>query len=753
MQRFCSLFTRTVAAPKRLHRWSRNDARPLHVSAASKQAVTDRQTLPKVAGDGEGFSFDLDYESEVVDHLVDAEMLDAAVKAHSWPDVRNIASKSLQASNIDPRLAASLLEVDFKENILDIRQAIEIYRGLAKNANLEQLPITALFYIAHLIITSNESNVEVTEKVLAELLRRWSLVDGVGPEGHFPGTWTTLRLVQHLYTKDASIAASYFRQMVILRPLWPSRAMRLPTTINDLGTVISIFTIRCCIGWRWWRRAYNVARDLLEVADQMDNATAAVVRRVLHELVDSQISGATSKFELQLSGALLCSIAQHSTLQPVRASLLRRFYEACTPTETKHPEVMSRVYLFLESLNRKGKSIVYQPPRGASLLTLLSYYQQTGDQKAARLLLSVTHKHFTMMGPTRLTRYVSLLAQFPFATEAREVYTFCEYSPRPEIRLIMRNPSVAKKLVSLFASMAEAAHQRSLKSEDDAERHMAAAKGFMTFAQHVVNKFRHRSTLLERWDHFALTTLARINFEIGFFGIGLRAMEIVSKRKDILPDEFDITILIHTLATGDPRSAFELVKYMIEKEFEPNEVAYGTVVSQAMKHGDFALVQEVRALASERGHTLRDPRVLGAVCWHSISESSLANVSIAETETRLRFILDILGPPTSTETVFRQRTLGERAVSVALRVGNPRLAYALWKRCLGDRISTLKPDGKPLSDKDIKLRLRILQKLKNREAKGKMVLQHHKESLQVDGNPQPVPWSNTTSVVGRRGRR
>ncbi|KAG8796212.1 hypothetical protein FRC17_008022, partial [Serendipita sp. 399] len=478
--------------------------------------------------------------------------------------LRGVADNYLRLSETHKNLCLRILDVDMEANALTKAQASALCdRLLEIPLGLTEVNINTLLYVTHTLSSSKTTEPDVLEALINELLRRWSEDPGVGIEGHFRGVWALFCLLRALIRMDSPDATLHFQNVLRSRPWWPAGAMDVPDSISDPRTIGLIFILRCCISWRWWERAYLVGAELLEQIDGKGEPTEAL-HRILHELVDAHITATGIEFDVRLASSLLCAIADHPALLPIHDRLLSRFYRAAAEQNNPRMDIVNNVYLYLrdkalvfdphslsqydsdnDSTTRPQNKAphAYLPPRGKTMHMLMRYYQRTNNQNAARMLIQDVQKKLEFLPSDSLRLYLSFLIRMSFATEARHVVEYCWKSSDLELRGIVRIPAIARALVSLFVSGADAAHRRSLKRADSeaAAAERLRSQELLAFARRVLMKYRKTPASLGRWSHHNLTTLARMAFEVGYFGIGFRALEVVRDLSDpdIFPDDHD----------------------------------------------------------------------------------------------------------------------------------------------------------------------------------------------------------------------
>lgn len=538
--------------------------------------------------------------------------------------------------------------------------------------------------------------------------------------------------------------------MLRSKPWWPEQATQIVNGIQGPAPVILTFILRCCVSWRWWERAFEIALQIM--GGHVNEKLAPAMYWVITDATFACIEGMGPRFDAPLCASLICAMADHPLFPPVEDSLLQRFYRACMDSGKPDPRTASRVYMYLrekalvptdkskapkDQVNSKQVKAphAYIPPRGRAMSFLLDHYCKTHDQNAARLLILELQPRVRLMTPRTLLAYLDKLIHLSFASQAREVWTLCCESAIKPRRAIAGHLSICRQLVSLFMSRAESSLKKAEEKPHRKAFYEEKSREYLKFAYKVAGHFRLETVKdLSTAEHKTLTTFARIAMEVGWYGRGLRALEMICSRQDTVPDDHDMSVVLHAISSRHPYTASRLLDFMIREGVEPHESAYGIIAAQCLKHEKEKMALQILQKGMERGSRNWDPRTLGAICWYAISQAPIqSNSELSQTRpssasssdkksekeatvARLELVLELLGPLRIDEssTVFRERTLGIRAAEVALLAGRPDLAYCFWKRCIRDKSIIRQPDDAivPLTrDTEKHLRTRILQGL------------------------------------------
>lgn len=689
----------------------------------------------------EALESDKPLEASKLDTRSLVKVLPRTKALHATPVLRKITEGYLGLPDVDASLGKTLMEVDASMQMLGTEQVMETYKRLLSNpTDADSLSTKVLIHIGRVSLLEKEHNIGIMESVFTSIIQRWVSERGVGHEGHLPGTWVAFCLLHAISRMDLERGRWCFRDLLLARPSWPPGSTEVPEAISDQTIIMMVFTLRCCISWRWWERAFMIVKQLISVPT-LDRQSAETLMLLFVTLGHDYMDAMKHTFNPQLCAALICTLADHPLFPCIDEALIQRFYKECASTSPSYAYLVDRVYLHLRSKALVPRQTIreepptydtkaltkpphaYLPPRGRALVYLLSHYSLHNNQNAARLLIADTKERITTISPTLLSTYLHKVIRMSFAADAREIYEICKGAQDSERQGIARNPGVVRQLVSLFTSMANGSYERSQTHKDPgrAEYHAQKAVEFAEFARSVVLHYRRTSPNLRQWEHHDLTTLARISFEVGLYRDGITALEAIINHPDFLPDAYDISIFLNALASGSPHDAVGFLQLMFSRSIEPEDSAYGVVIAHCLKHCNPRLAQSVINTARSRGRDDLDTRLLGAICWHNLSPRNLRGTRRHEIIKRLLLVLDTLGPNArEQETVFRERTLGIRGAEVALSVNRPDIAFRFWMRCIQYKSIVRQPDDAVVStrkDSEKRLRMDILTALEAKKRK------------------------------------
>lgn len=714
--------------------------------------------------------------------IKESSSLELSVKEFARRDSRALESLTDNHLRIGPIPQKSTDEEDTYKNMTSRPQMMELYEDLLSGVtNLDSLSTHLLGVLGHISLEETTPNLEAMQAIFSAILRRWTPrdKDAEGPE---TGMWTLFCLLPVMSKLYPDSAKWYFRDLLRARSSWPQGSTDVIESVNDQTAIMSVFMLRCCIGWGWWRRAFIMANELLS-QPALERQSVRAVQALLIDLMRRYIASGSKDFDPHLCAALICSMADHPLFPPVDDAFLQLFYKECMDSPGQHISLASQVYLYLRdktlapnydkinphaahaqrNLNKSRSSnppYVYPLPSSHSMISLLKYYRRINDQNAAHLLVREAQRHIHSMSAKLLAPYLDCLIQLSFTAQAREVYSMCEASQDVDQRSILRHPGLVRRLVTLFVSKANTSYQHSQEDRRFAQErqlHATKATDYMEFAKAVVRRFKKVSTPLRGWDHHHLTTLARISFEIGYFRDGMVALEAIIERPELVPDAHDLSVSLLALGSGDPQTAMDLLEFMIRRGIEPDDSAYGVVAAQFLKHNNPQLAHKVLSSGLIRGRTKWNRQLLGAICWHSISRENLIGLSRRDVIHRLRLVLRILGENSEErETVFRERTLGIRAADVAMQMDRPDIALQFWSRCIQHKSIIRQPEDARAStgrDPEKLLRTKILKALESDKGDNTAILSLSTKEL-LENAPRVRPVKHKRGRLDlRHGRR
>lgn len=683
-----------------------------------------------------------------------SHILHQAVEGRLSQLVQAVAEDFLRLPIPETTLSILLLDTAASTGHLNHNQVIRIFQSLPASESA-QIPSHVLSYISQIFIEQKNLDISSVERIVDGLLQHQSTSTGHGEEDHRPGTWSILRCIISVVGVDQSRGLQLLHHLLSSDIHWPPGVMDGDSQLHDAKDVVLLFTIRCCTNWRWWNRAFETAQDLVK-STNISGDHIPVILSSLVNLLHAYMDPDSLDRDLRLCAALICSISESKSLSPLPNATLQRFYASCVDSHPTDPETASHVYLYLkeqEDRHRQTEAAMpatenphpsarnsgtHQPPQTRVVLLLLNHYAHNGNQRAAQLLIADVRSRISSMTPAFLLPYLIVVIRLSFATHAREIYEYLISSPDMATRSVANHPAVASPLVSLYLSRAIKFGAKS--NVNASTENTTKAEEYWNFAVSVAKNYTSSCSPLSRASHKNVTTLLKVQFAVGWFHLGSRALQELINRDDIVPDSHDFTVILNTLSLKAPSDAIELLDFMVEEGLEPDESAYGVVSSGCMRNGNVNLAFDVLEKAKSRGRLSWDPKALGSILWNSISPDNLAKMSIKKRSHRLEVILNILGSAGGRSKVFRERTFGSRAARAAIGALRPDLAYQFWSRCLKDKtISSPTSYGEGLNEESW-LRARILEDL---EKQGMPITDTMRNSL--EGRKTSAPRTRSTN--------
>jgi hypothetical protein len=315
--------------------------------------------------------------------------------------------------------------------------------------------------------------------------------------------------------------------------------------------------------------------------------------------------------------------------------------------------------------------------------------QKSRNMHLARALSKQAVEGFEPIPVRDRARFIAMIAAHGFSTQTRALWG--RYSVGRDRDVVVGNAAMLVRIVGLFArlitqtqSKLEALKVEASNSDEvvedlsyDVERDRS--EDMAAFVDRVVTEFRHSKEPLGQARHFDLNSLARAYFILGQYAAGFDTFKVLMGRKEI-PDLYDVNVAMSALAERNPRAAAKMIERMIEKNLQPDPVTFGTVLHQAIVHGDMtlvtALIQRVRKL--DRHLSLKS---VSALIRASLQ---VENDSEGSVRANLDRAFGIVRSLINAKFICQPNT-GKYCIFASLRVDDPVMAYKFWKLLVKDK--------------------------------------------------------------------
>ncbi len=237
----------------------------------------------------------------------------------------------------------------------------------------------------------------------------------------------------------------------------------------------------------------------------------------------------------------------------------------------------------------------------------------------------------------------------------------------------------------------------------------------MAFARRVLLAFRQNKEPLEKASHMDLNALARGYTMVGNYAGCLEALQGILARRQI-PDLFDINVILSAVAQQSPRRAAAMIEQMQEQGIRPDGVTFATVLNEALKQEDNALVGHIMLKARAMGHgDLTDKAIVSLLRANLSCLRDGGRRRPAEGETLRNYLHRayrlITELPKS--AVIQTPNMGEECIVASLRANHAEMAFEFWK---------LLVKGKTEWEygKQVGLRRMIVDKIRAQSRRGKL---------------------------------
>lgn len=499
--------------------------------------------------------------------------------------------------------------------------------------------------------------------------------------------WSLFRLVMHLSELRMREPAMRLLQTLIETSYIPPEAIhRADHSSGDFHLIVTLTLVRSCIFWNWNRKALVLTKNYLSEVSPVGPAITKLCQDVLYTLMEFPT------FEdLELSLSLIKDMVSSPKPLAVSPGIVRQIY-----TNAQHlnqPHIATS--LFMLSQSQTANSLDEFPLPSGSALTwfLRRLSRQTTHLHLTRRLVEQVVDRCEPIPLVDRAAFISIAAESGFASHARSLWV--RYSSGMEGRIVAGNAAMVVRMCSLFASL------RRIKAVNKSGNSRVAAKtttssidgglgpgctsleeeekDLRNFANLVLTRFREAKEPLQQASREDLNALARANIILGHVKEGLEVLQVVLGRNE-RPDLHDVNVVLSAVAEVDPRTALKMVRHMVTVGPGPDGISIGTVMHQAARHRDVAVITSLLHLAGETGQQLTS-KTVAAVIRASVALSGTDKDAVRDNLTRA------LGVITANEHSNHLATsnMGKFCIEEALKADDPSLAFQFWKRLLRTR--------------------------------------------------------------------
>ncbi|KAH9065380.1 hypothetical protein EDB87DRAFT_1061944 [Lactarius vividus] len=440
---------------------------------------------------------------------------------------------------------------------------------------------------------------------------------------HATRIWTLFRLVMHLSKLHMREPAMRLLQSLIETSYIPPEAIhRVDHSSGDFHLIVTLTLVRSCIFWNWNRKALVLMKNYLSEASSVGPAITKLCQDVLYTLMEFP-----TKEDLGLSLAFIKDAVSSPKPLAVSPGIVRQMY--ANAQHLNQPHIATS--LFTLSLDQAAHSLVEFPlPSGSALTWLLRHLsRQVAHIHLTRCLVEQVVDRCEHIPLANRAEFISIAARSGFASPARTLWV--RYSSGKEGRIVAGNAAMVVRMCSLFATLRQKALNKSGISQvaakatissvdsglDDAGidlRVLSEEEGedLRKFANLVLTRFREAKEPLQQASREDLNALARANIILGHVKEGLDVLRVVLDQYKH-PDLHDVNVVLSAIAEVDPRTALKMVRHMVVSGPRPDGVSFGTVVYQAARHGNVAVITGLLRLAREIGQQLTTKTVAAVI--------------------------------------------------------------------------------------------------------------------------------------------
>ena len=496
--------------------------------------------------------------------------------------------------------------------------------------------------------------------------------------------WTLFRLLMHLSKLRMREPAMHLLQSLIETSYIPPEAIhRADQSSGDFHLIVTLTIVRSCIFWNWNRKALILMEDYLREASSVQPGINRLCQDVLYTLMEFP-----SIKDLELSLSFIELMVSRPEPHAVSADIVRQIY--ANAQHLNQPDIATS--LFMLSQSQAANSLNDLPlPSGSALTWLLRHLsrQNTCLHLTRRLVEQVVDRCEPIPIADRAA-FISIAAESGFASHARSLWV--HYSSGRVGWMVAGNGAMVVRMCSLFASLYRkcvvksknfkvpiSSVDGSLAVKDLRTSSEKEGKDLRKFANLVLTRFRETKEPLEQASREDLNALARANIILGHVKEGLEVLQVGIGRNEG-PDLHDLNVLLSAIAGAHPRIALKMVRRMVARGQGPDSISLGTVIHQAAKHGDVAVITSLLRLAQETGQQLTI-KTVAAVIRASVMFSGKDKDAVSDNLTRALGI--IMANEHSSH--LATSSMGKFCIEEALKADDPTLAFQFWERLLRTR--------------------------------------------------------------------
>ncbi|KAJ3894246.1 hypothetical protein GG344DRAFT_41510 [Lentinula edodes] len=474
-----------------------------------------------------------------------------------------------------------------------------------------------------------------------------------------------------LLLKNESLILELFQALTEKLFIPPEAIQQAPTTSTDFYYIVSVTLSRACLYWYKRGLAHRLLLRYLpsEPQQSLDPQLLDLITDTLYATLRNP-----NLFELELCVDVISRV---HLLAPIQGGIIRLVYTAAT--ECNSGNVARRLYAFTREPAIE-KEHHYPGPQGRAILFLMAFLtQEKGNTHLARVLANEVVENDTFLPVNDRPKFLTLVASQSFGKATRTLWE--RYAIGKDKASVVGYNALLTRIVRLFTRMARLIEVDLPDNGEDSSDTVAElrerVKDIRLFVQRVIEAFVQVHEPLAHAKHANLSSLARAYFVMGDFTKGFEVFRNLIRRREV-PDLHDINIGLSALAEHNPRSAAKMIEVMTQRGIQPNSVTFGTVIHQALVHGDMHLVGDLLQLARQAGNIQLSPQGLFSLTRASVI---LEDGSGTRKNAPLKDALELFKSLPDNGRLSSP-DMGKFMVFAALRQGEPVLAFEFWKLLL-----------------------------------------------------------------------
>jgi len=454
------------------------------------------------------------------------------------------------------------------------------------------------------------------------------------------------------------------------------------TTKQDFGTIIRRVLVRACLHWGWHNLAVKLMTAMIETwnaetqPEQSANDREGFISNML-DLLHTIVKSCTAS-HVQSCAILMCLLARSTGVVIPESTIALFYYRARLFRDGASAEMF---YACTQS-PKVIRMASYPPPSGITFVWLMNYLiEKKHNVHLGRLLAKQLVEQPVPIPSNERGKLVAMVAKCGFAESARALWE--RYAVEDCSAAVIGNAATMIRMVSLFASLVSRTRRQleELERGTDADCKQtiqemeAKLTDLSQFSEGVVLAFHKLKDPLDKATHYDLNALARGYFLLGRMKQGLLPYRALLRRKEI-PDLYDINVALSAVSRYSPRMAAEMVDRMIGTGLHPDAVTFGTVMHQALVHGDLELTSTLVRQAEECGLEELSGKTMVALIRASVGDRVVTTESL---ESNLRHVWEIV-QATPRTSVVHTPDIGKCCVRACVQVGDADMAFGFWDR-------------------------------------------------------------------------